>query len=92
MHDADLIELADIPCIKHVAPTVLTQKTHDANGSMTLDDLRRELNKQCEHANLAQPFEEKIILPEAEEVAEALPSGPPKWRVTQNFAELNKAT
>ena len=92
MHDADLIEPANIPCIKHVTPTVLTQKTHDSNESMTLDDLHRELNKQCKHTNLAQLFEEKIILPEAEEVAEALPSGPPKWRVTQNFVELNKAT
>jgi hypothetical protein len=44
MIDADLIETAVIPRIKHVAPTVLTQKVHDANGRMTLEDLQHELN------------------------------------------------
>jgi len=60
MLDADLIETAKIPCIKHVAPTVLTQKVHDANGSMTLEDLQCELNQQCLKANVPQPFQVDI--------------------------------
>ena len=44
MLDANMIERADITQIKHVAPTVLMQKTHDAIGAMTLDDLQVEVN------------------------------------------------
>ena len=45
MHSADLIEPADIPRIKHVAPTVLTQKTHEASGSMSLEDVDKKARK-----------------------------------------------
>ena len=92
MHSADLIELADIPQIKHVVPTVLTQKMHEASGSMSLEDLCRELNKQCEHAKLAQPFDEEVGAAMTQQRAKKPPNEPLKWRVTQNFAELNKIT
>ena len=45
MLDANMIEKADFMQIKHVAPTVLTQKTHDATKSMTLEDLQAEVNR-----------------------------------------------
>ena len=51
-----MIEHADITQIKHVAPTVLTQKTHDATGGMTLEDLQAEVNWQCEIAGMMLPF------------------------------------
>ena len=92
MHSTDLIEPADIPQIKHVVPTVLTQKTHEVSGSMSLEDLRRELNKQCEHTKLAQPFDEEVGASTTEQRAKKPPNEPLKWRVTQNFAELNKIT
>ena len=94
MLDADLIEQADIPRIKHVAPTVLTQKAHDANKGMTLEDLQQELNRQCAEANVPQPFQNQTTdSHKQEQVTVAQPiNEPPKWRVTQNFAELNKVT
>ena len=71
---------------------MLTQKTHEASGSMSLEDLRRELNKQCEHAKLARPFDEEVGASTTEQRAKKLSNEPPKWRVTQNFTELNKIT
>ena len=93
MLDADLIEQVDIPCIKHVAPTVLTQTAHNANESMTLDDLQQELNRQCMEANIPQPFQNRTSPCGWQEwVAAQQTNEPPKWQVTQNFAELNKIT
>ena len=92
MLNAGLIETAEIPRIKHVAPTVLTQKVHDGNGGMTLNDLQYELNWQCTEANIPQPFQNCD-----QNIAQGCsrkkpPDIAPKWRVTQNFADLNKAT
>jgi len=93
MLEADLVEYADIPRIKHVAPTVLTQKTHDANGGMTLADLQQELNNQCEGANMDYPLiGQPSAMKQQRPITVQVPKEPPKWRVTQNFAELNKAT
>jgi len=92
MLDADLIETAKIPCIKHVAPTVLTQRVHNANGGMTLEDLQCELNQQCLKANVPQPFQVDIRNYKQERTKAKPLDEAPKWRVTQNFAELNKAT
>ena len=91
MIEGDLIKSADIPRIKHVAPTVLTQKIHDGNGGMTLDDLQYELNRQCAEANLPQPFQQHTSATKEQQPTKP-PNEAPKWRVTQNFAELNKVT
>ena len=87
-----MIEHADITQIKHVAPTVLTQKTHDATGGMTLEDLQAEVNWQCEIAGMTLPFAAMhFTADELANVQREPNSEPPKWRVTQNFADLNKA-
>ena len=91
MLDANLIETAKILCIKHVAPTVLTQKVHNANGGMTLEDLQHELNQQCLKANVPQPFQADIQNHKQERTKAKPPDEAPKWRVMQNFTELNKA-
>ena len=92
MLSTDLIEHADIPHIKHVVPTVLMQKTHDTNGGMTLIDLQQELNHQCEGANIPAPFMKQHAMTKEQQLAMDVQKGPPKWRVMQNFTELNKAT
>ena len=73
---------------------MLTQKAHDANKGMTLEDLQQELNRQCTEANVPQPFQnQKTDSHKQEQVTVVQPiNEPPKWRVTQNFAELNKVT
>ena len=93
MLDANMIERADITQIKHVAPTVLMQKTHDAIGAMTLDDLQVEVNRQCEVLGIPIPFNTTPTAPpQSEATTQASVTEPTKWRVTQNFAELNKVT
>jgi len=93
MLDANMIERADVTWVKHVAPTVLTQKTHDAAGAMTLEDLQIEVNRQCEAANIPPPFNKSQIESQRNnKITRPTTSEPTKWRVTQNFAELNKVT
>ena len=92
MLDAGMIEHADITQIKHIVPTVLTQKTHDATGGMTLEDLQAEVNCQCKIAGMAWPFTATHITVDELTNAQHEPNLElPKWRVTQNFADLNKA-
>lgn len=92
MLDADLIEHANIPRIKHVAPTVLTQKAHNTGDALTLEDLQRAVNKQCQEANIPCPFQQQNDTLDEETKEPKGPNEAPKWRVMQNFAELNKAT
>ncbi|KAF8136214.1 hypothetical protein EV363DRAFT_1158490, partial [Boletus edulis] len=56
MIEAGMVESATIERIKHVAPTVLTQKAHDATGGMTLDDIKRVLNEQCYQVGVSPHF------------------------------------
>ena len=92
MLEAGLIEQAPIEQIQHIAPTVLTQKTHDATGGMTLEDLQRALNEQCEAAGIAPQFNPPPTSEKPSEELDERPKGSFKWRVTQNFGELNKIT
>ena len=45
-----------------------------------------------EHAKLARPFDEEVGAAMTQQRAKKPPNEPLKWRVTQNFAELNKIT
>ena len=75
--------------VKCVSPTTLVQKAHKGGG-LTLEELQRRLNDQCINAGLPARFD--------------LPPRPPdrqipevnhkeqKWRVWQNYGELNKVT
>lgn len=92
MLDANMIEQADIACIKHVAPTVLMQKTHDDKGALTLEDLQRTLNEQCNQAGVEPPFPNVSPNKEEELKEKGNDHKNVKWRVTQNFGELNKVT
>jgi len=68
---------------------MLTQKAHQGGG-LTCDELMHRVNDQCIAAGIAG----KLNLPPqptAEDSYEP-PMGPLKWRVCQNFSELNKVT
>lgn len=75
--------------VKCVSPTTLAQKAHQGGG-LTRDELMHRVNDQCIAAGIAgEP--NLPPRPTAEDSYEP-PAGPPKWRVCQNFAELNKVT
>ena len=75
--------------VKCVSPTTLAQKAHQGGG-LTLDEIKHRVNDQCIAAGIPGKFD----LPPrpAPEDSYEPPSGPPKWRICQNYGELNKVT
>jgi len=75
--------------VKCVSPTTLAQKAHQGGG-LTLDELKHQVNDQCVAAGIPGKFDLPPRL--AAEDSYTAPKGPPKWRVCQNYGELNKVT
>ena len=74
--------------VKCVSPTTLAQKVHQGGG-LTRDELLHRVNDQCVAAGL--PGKTNLPPRPAKEDSFEAP-GPPKWRVCQNYGELNKVT
>lgn len=89
MLDAGVIVPIAADKVKCVSPTTLAQKTHQGGG-LTLDELKHRVNDQCITAGIPGEFD-LPPRPAAEDSYRA-PAGPPKWRVCQNYAELNKVS
>jgi hypothetical protein len=89
MLEAGVIVCIDTDKVKCVSPTTLAQKVHQGGG-LTLDELKHRVNDQCVAAGIPGEFN-LPPRPAAEDAYEA-PKGPPKWRVCQNYGELNKVT
>lgn len=75
--------------VKCVASTVLAQKAHEGQG-LTLDELKHKVNDQCVAHGLPSAFDlpprpEKPDVEDNEATAQ-------KWRICQDFNELNKVT
>jgi hypothetical protein len=75
--------------VKCVSLTTLAQKAHQGRG-LTLDELKHRVNDQCVAAG--QPGEFDLLPRPAPEDSYEAPKGPPKWRICQNYNELNKVT
>lgn len=90
MLEAGIIERAPPEAVKCCATTVLAQKAHE-QGGLTIDKLKYRINEQC--AQEGQP--PAFVLPEHEvtnEPREQKAAGPQKWRICQNFNEVNRHT
>jgi hypothetical protein len=76
--------------VKCCGATTLAKKAHEGSG-LTLNTLRHRVNDECTTAGFPSAFEDLLPLEETD-----LDSNPPaaqnKWRVCQDFAELNKVT
>ncbi|OJT14782.1 Retrovirus-related Pol polyprotein from transposon 297, partial [Trametes pubescens] len=91
----ELIEAGAIePCspseVKCIAPITLAHKAHEGTG-LTMEELRRRVNEECEAASLPNPFD----VPKRPEGEQRVIEPPPterKWRICQNFGEINKVT
>lgn len=91
MLKAGIIEHAPPELVKCCANTVLAKKAHEQEG-MTLEELQRAVNNQCSQHDQPPAF----TLPE-KEVAEGpekenSANKPQKWRICQNFNEVNRVT
>jgi hypothetical protein len=90
MLTAGIIERAPPDQVKCAATTVLAQKAHE-HGGLSLEELQHRVNEQCQSNGIPPAF----TLPE-QEVQECTtvgqPDRPQKWRVCQNFNEVNRHT
>jgi len=91
MLKAGIIEHTPPEAVKCCANTVLAKGAHEQEG-MTLEELQRAVNKQCLQDGQPPAF----ILPEHEvpeepKKTESAPK-PQKWRICQNFNEVNRVT
>ncbi|KAL1946364.1 hypothetical protein VTO73DRAFT_15491 [Trametes versicolor] len=77
---------SDVKCI---APITLAHKAHEGDG-LTLDELRVRVNEECQESSMPKAFN----VPERPKT-EAPPEAPtvvPKWRICQNYGEINRVT
>ncbi|KAJ3831017.1 hypothetical protein F5878DRAFT_668039, partial [Lentinula raphanica] len=91
---SDIIEQCDPSEVKCVSPTRLAKKAHEGGG-LALEELQHRLNDQCIAAGLPPCFDLPPRSVEANGVQleeGATGEKPPKWRICQNFGEVNKLT
>ena len=90
MLEADIIRPIAHQDVKCCAATTLAKKVHEGEGR-TLDSLKQRVNEECVAAGYPSAFEH---LPPIENSYYDLKAPPvkTKWRVCQDFAELNQVT
>jgi hypothetical protein len=90
MITAGIIRPIDHQDVKCCGATTLAKKTHEGDG-LTLDTIKHNLNDECIMAGFPSAFEDLPPIEEAnKELSTSLPQN--KWRVCQDFAELNEVT
>ena len=89
MLKAGIIEQCLPDQVKCVSPTTLAQKVH-SNPGLNLEELQHRLNDQC----IAHGFEQTFNLPprSAPTPDDESTKNETKWRICQNFAQINKVT
>ncbi|KAG2737420.1 hypothetical protein P692DRAFT_20883584 [Suillus brevipes Sb2] len=90
MLEAGIIEQAPAELVKCAATTVIAQKAHEPSG-LSWEELQQRINDQCRTAGEPPAFElpeRSVEAPQQMKEKEA----PRKWRICQNFGQLNKVT
>ncbi|KAG5633621.1 hypothetical protein H0H81_006479, partial [Sphagnurus paluster] len=91
MLSAGIIEQCNPSEVKCVSPTTLAQKAHQGLG-LSLEELQYRVNEECVLHGIEPYFSS---LPprstEPQNNEDATPADP-KWRICQNFAQINKVT
>ena len=89
MLEADIIEQCSPDQVKCASPTTLAQKAHSGPG-LTLEELQHHINDEC----ISHGFEPFFSLPPRTTPTpnDELTKDDPKWRICQNFAQINKVT
>jgi Reverse transcriptase (RNA-dependent DNA polymerase)/RNase H-like domain found in reverse transcriptase len=89
MLEAGIIECADPAKIKCISLTTLGQKQHDGAGLM-LEELQHKVNQECTAAGLTPHFQ--VPLWQEAHASATTHEGEQKWRICQDFREVNKHT
>lgn len=87
LEDAGIIQRIAPEDVKAAAPTVLAQKAHSAAG-IPIEELWHRVNDQCSQHGL--PILDNLPLQPPPEPAASNPPATPKWRICQNFTEINR--
>ena len=74
-----------------VAQMVLAQKAHEGDG-LTIEELKHRVNDQCTEQGLPSEFEMPPRPEPIEPKEKTMQNGPKKWRMCQDFGEINKVT
>jgi hypothetical protein len=80
------IDHKDVKCCR---ATTLAKKAHEGNGAQ-IEELQHRLNDQCNTAGIPPTFRD--LPPRTDKPNTPPVEMQPKWRVCQDFAELNKVT
>ena len=87
MLEVGIIEQVDLSKIRCMSQMTLGQKQHNGAG-LTLEELQHQVNKKCKIAELelcfkVSPLEDRANITEPQSQAQ-------KWRICQDFHEMNK--
>ena len=88
MLEAGIIEACKPEEVKCISATTLAQKTHEGKG-LALGELQHRVNDECIAHGMETEFD---LPPRTTPTPEDNPIGDPKWRICQNFAQINKIT
>ena len=88
MLEARVIEACKPDDIKYISATILAQKTHKGKG-LLLKELQHRVNDECISNGMDTKFD---LPPRTSPTPDNTPSKEPKWRICQNFSQINKIT
>ena len=88
MLEAGIIEACNPEDVKCISPTTLAQKTHQGKG-LALGELQHRVNDECVSQGMDTKFD---LPPRTAPTPDDSPSEEPKWRICQNFSQVNKIT
>ena len=88
MLEAGVIEACKPEDVKCISPTTLAQKTHQGKGH-ALAELQHRVNDECIINGMEPRFN---LPPRTEPTPEDNSPDEIKWRICQNFAQINKIT
>jgi len=92
MLEADIIRPIPFRDDKCCGSTTLAKKAHEGGG-LTLEELQHRVNDRCTEAGLPLAFEDLLPLrPQPQAPSPVDNTLKQKWRVCQDFADLNKVT
>jgi len=88
MLEAGIIEACKPEDVKCISPTTLAQKTHQGKG-LNLEELQHRVNDECVSHGMDTRFD---LPPRTEPTPDDTIQEDPKWRICQNFSQINKIT
>ena len=88
MLEAGVIEACKPEDVKCISATTLAQKTHQGKG-LALEELQHRVNDQCIANGMSPRFD---LPPRTTPTPDDTVQDEPKWRICQNFSQINKIT